>query len=313
MGAIWELRAKGLSDREIGRRLGLPRGGVSNHLARTGGIRPRARRRPERCLGLEEREEISRAIARGHSLARRSGARLGPACAGPERTETGVLPRPDRDGGVRLADELGLAEFSMNKLAASLNSPTMSLYRYIPSKNDLLTLMLDAAFGPIPAMAPSPTPWRAGLKFWAKSLFAVYLTHPWMLDVRISGLPMTPNPLQWIDYGLQSLNDTGLGEDDQLGALLLLDGHVRGSARLANDLHDAGGDATSAPPFSETMSQLVHEERYPALARLIASGAIDSPSDADPARFEFGLARVLDGIEDLTPMGQRGSDARSSR
>ncbi len=64
---IWELRAEGLSDREIGRRLGLPRGSVSNHLARTGGIRPRARRRPQRCLSFEEREEISRAIARGHS------------------------------------------------------------------------------------------------------------------------------------------------------------------------------------------------------------------------------------------------------
>jgi IS30 family transposase len=65
--AIWKLRARGLSDREVGRRLGLPRGSVSNHLARTGGIRPRARRRPERCLSFEEREEISRAIARGHS------------------------------------------------------------------------------------------------------------------------------------------------------------------------------------------------------------------------------------------------------
>ncbi|HEX2468625.1 MAG TPA: helix-turn-helix domain-containing protein [Solirubrobacterales bacterium] len=64
---IWELRAEGLSEREIGCRLGLPRGTVSNHLARTGGIRPRARRRAEGCLSLEEREEISRAIARGHS------------------------------------------------------------------------------------------------------------------------------------------------------------------------------------------------------------------------------------------------------
>ena len=64
---IWELRAEGLSDREIGRRLGLARGTVSNHLARAGGIRPRARRRPERCLSLEEREEISRGVARGHS------------------------------------------------------------------------------------------------------------------------------------------------------------------------------------------------------------------------------------------------------
>jgi IS30 family transposase len=64
---IWELRAQGLSDREIGRRLGLARGTVSNHLARAGGIRPRARRRAERCLSLEEREEISRGLARGHS------------------------------------------------------------------------------------------------------------------------------------------------------------------------------------------------------------------------------------------------------
>lgn len=201
--------------------------------------------------------------------------------------------------GVGLADELGLADFSMNKLAASLKSPTMSLYRYVPSKDDLLVLMLDAAFGPIPAKAPSPTRWRAGLEFWARSLHAVYSAHPWMLDVRISGLPMTPNPLGWIDYGLQSLDGTGLGEDDQLGALLLLDGHVRGSARLANDLHDA--DDNAAPTFSEAMSQVVQEERYPALARLIASGAIDSRADTDPARFEFGLARVLDGIEKLTP------------
>ena len=65
--AIWELRAKGLSDREIGRRLGLARGTVSGYLARAGGIRPRLRQRPERCLSLAEREEISRGIARGHS------------------------------------------------------------------------------------------------------------------------------------------------------------------------------------------------------------------------------------------------------
>ena len=65
--AIWELRAKGLSDREIGRRLGLARGTASGYLARAGGIRPRLRRRPERCLSLAEREEISRGIAPGHS------------------------------------------------------------------------------------------------------------------------------------------------------------------------------------------------------------------------------------------------------
>ena len=91
--AIWGLRAEGLSDREIGRRLGLPRGSVSNHLARTGGIRPSARRRSERCLSFEEREEISRGIARGHSARAIARAR--------GRCHTTIAREIDRCGGRR--------------------------------------------------------------------------------------------------------------------------------------------------------------------------------------------------------------------
>ena len=64
---IWQLRAQGLSEREIARRLGCAPPTVSSYLRALGGIRPRARRRPERCLTLEEREEISRGIAGGQS------------------------------------------------------------------------------------------------------------------------------------------------------------------------------------------------------------------------------------------------------
>jgi IS30 family transposase len=65
--AIWELRAQGLSDHEVGRRLGLGANTVSVYLRRLGGIRPRTRRRADRCLSATEREEISRGIASGHS------------------------------------------------------------------------------------------------------------------------------------------------------------------------------------------------------------------------------------------------------
>src|SRR5215216_3625834 len=91
--AIWKLRAQGLSDREVGRRLGLARGSVSNHLAGMGGIRPRARRRPEMCLSFEEREEVSRAIAGGQS-ARAIARALG-------RSHTTIAREINRGGGRR--------------------------------------------------------------------------------------------------------------------------------------------------------------------------------------------------------------------
>lgn len=91
--AIWEVRAEGLSEAEIGRRLGLPKRTVSEYLGRMGGIRPRARRRPERCLALAEREEISRGIARGES-ARDIGRNLG-------RSHTTISREINRCGGRR--------------------------------------------------------------------------------------------------------------------------------------------------------------------------------------------------------------------
>jgi len=88
---IWELRAQGVSEREIGRGLGLGLHTVSLYLARVGGIRPRARRRAARCLSLEEREEISRGIARGHS-AREIARALG-------RSHTTITREISRCGG----------------------------------------------------------------------------------------------------------------------------------------------------------------------------------------------------------------------
>jgi len=89
--AIWVLRAEGVSEAEISRRLGMPKRTVSKYLQRVGGIRPRSRRRAERCLTLAEREEISRGIARGAS-ARAIGRTLG-------RSHTTISREISRCGG----------------------------------------------------------------------------------------------------------------------------------------------------------------------------------------------------------------------
>jgi IS30 family transposase len=88
---IWELRAQGLSERVIARQLRLGQNTVSHYLRALGGIRPRPRRRAERCLTLEEREEISRGIARGRS-ARQIALALG-------RSHTTIAREIERCGG----------------------------------------------------------------------------------------------------------------------------------------------------------------------------------------------------------------------
>ena len=58
----------GESQHSIARSLGRGHASIQGVLSRTGGIRPRPRKRAERALSLAEREEISRGVAAGQSL-----------------------------------------------------------------------------------------------------------------------------------------------------------------------------------------------------------------------------------------------------
>jgi AcrR family transcriptional regulator len=201
---------------------------------------------------------------------------------------------------VELADEIGLQEFSMAKLAARLGSAPMSLYRYVGSKAELLVLMLDAAFGPLPPTAPPPAPWREALTFWAHALYAVYRDHAWTLEVPVRELPRTPHALAWVDFGLQTLATAGLTGEDQLGALALLDGHARNAGRLAADLRTADQDAGAGPSYSELMAPLIDAARFPALRPLLDAGLLESnETTTGEEGFAFGLERLLDGIDAL--------------
>ncbi|PZF90627.1 TetR/AcrR family transcriptional regulator, partial [Micromonospora deserti] len=53
--------------------------------------------------------------------------------------------------GIRVAETEGLPAVSMSRVAGELGVATMSLYRYVSAKSDLLELMADAAYGDPPA------------------------------------------------------------------------------------------------------------------------------------------------------------------
>jgi len=207
------------------------------------------------------------------------------------------------EAAVKIAVTDGLAAVSMSRVAADLGAATMSLYRYVATKDELLALMLDAAAGTPPTPPVADEGWRALLSRWAWAYRAVLLRHPWMLRIPISGPPITPNQIAWMEYVLNSLRGTGLTESEKLSTLLLISGFVRNEATLSASIAAAflaSGitEEEAWATYGRLLAQLTDPERFPALRVLINSGVFDEPDEPDN-EFVFGLARVLDGIEAL--------------
>jgi AcrR family transcriptional regulator len=200
--------------------------------------------------------------------------------------------------GIKVALTEGVGALSMARVASELGVGTMSLYRYVAAKDELLTLMVDAALGSPSAAARAGGDWRSGLTAWAIGLRDAYRRHPWSLRVPISAPPLGPNNVAWLEQALRALAGTPLAEQDKLSCILLISGFVRNDATLTADFAAGGSDEPGRPRYGTVLSQLIDAGDFPALREAIASGALDDEDDVD-AEFNFGLARILDGIEAL--------------
>jgi len=116
-----------------------------------------------------------------------------------ERSQKGPKPALSLarivDAGVRVADSEGLDAVSMGRVAALLDTAPMSLYRHVSSKDELVRLMVDAAWGDSPGPTLAGEDWRAGLSRWAWAMRAALRRHPWAAHIPISGLPIMPREI----------------------------------------------------------------------------------------------------------------------
>jgi AcrR family transcriptional regulator len=241
-------------------------------------------------------EEVPAELSRLWRLS--TGSRLGrPAELGVERVVRTA---------VDLADHDGLGGVTLPKIASALGFTTMSLYRYVGSKDELFVLMGDEAIGPAPEFSTDPQQWRAGLRQWALALRAVYARHRWLAHLPISGPPSGPNMIDWMDACLGILRDTGLDWAAKVGIATLISGYVRSASQLTLDLaqsrRDIGLDQLQVEQnYGRTLARLVDPERFPEAAKLFASGLFEpppEPSGDEPVDhdFTFGLELTLDGV-----------------
>ena len=198
-----------------------------------------------------------------------------------------------------LADRDGLGGVTLPKVADSLGVTKMALYRYVGSKDELYTLLADAALAPVPESGLS-TDWRTALRAWAYANREIFRRHPWLARVPTPGPPAGPCAIGWMDLALQALRDTALDWSSKVGVITLVSGWVRESATLAQDFAVGRGDRRQSEveqDYGRALAELVAPRRFPEAAKLFASSAFGpDPAAGDDVDFTFGLEIVLDGI-----------------
>ncbi|MEU2677974.1 TetR/AcrR family transcriptional regulator [Streptomyces sp. NPDC007107] len=206
----------------------------------------------------------------------------------------GLTPQGIAGAAVVLADAEGLDAVSMSRVAAAFGVSGMALYRYVPGKTELVELMVEAVLAEVPDLSAAGPGWRPRLAAWAHRSWEVYRAHPWLLAATAMRRQiMGPNQLGWLDAALAALEPTGLTAAQRHGVFLLVVGQVRGLAQQLLDF-----DEEHAREWDRLTGDLLarHADRFPALTRAIADGAFD-PGDAAP--LDFGLDRILDGVQAL--------------
>lgn len=214
-------------------------------------------------------------------------------------------PKPGRsiteigEAGVAIADRDGVDAVSMKAVASALGLTTMSLYRYVDSKEELNAVMVDVAYGAPDFALTSRGSWRTRLEAWARANAQMCLRHPWVVDIRLPGPPLSPNAIGWMECGLRAFAKVELGEQQKLSTLLALDGYVRDHVRMSMQFGLLGGPAAESPDvYGLRLAQVIDAERFPSLIAA-QSSFLDDDEDFFEAELSFGLKIFLDGVDRL--------------
>jgi len=199
------------------------------------------------------------------------------------------------DGAVLLADRDGLGGLSMRNLAHEIGSEAMSLYHYIPNKDELLTGMMDRVLDEMSPCAAAAD-WRASVKAAMVSRRAVLLRHPWAADLQLHGLRLTPSRLRHMEALLATLHGGGFS-----GALADHAYHAIDISVLGWSLWEARFDAltrTAPADMAEAALAAIPRDAWPEAAGHLEFH-LHPPEGPRVSTFDLSLDLLLDGLERL--------------
>lgn len=199
-----------------------------------------------------------------------------------------------------VADAEGLGGLSMRRIATDLGLPTMSLYRHVRGREDLLARMMDAVYAESPLPDPLPVGWRERSETCARVLWAAFQRHPWAAHVMSMTRPqVVPNGVAHTEALLSAFGEVPgrrLDVNARMHLAVSVFQLVRGVGVSIEPALQARQDSglTDEEWMDRTLPDLravVDPRRFPQLAAATSSD-VDLTLDS---LFEFGLARLLDG------------------
>jgi AcrR family transcriptional regulator len=186
----------------------------------------------------------------------------------------------------------------MRHVAAELGCGTMSLYNYVPRKEDLYELMVDAVSGEHEEWEPSGD-WRADMVRVAHQARTLMHRHPWLPRLMSPVYGFSPNALRYLEHCLACLDPVESTYGMKMQLVGLLNGVV--TMYVTNEL--ATAERSRSLPWSEEQENAV---RIAYLGSQIAGGAyprmaaafMEDPGPIDlDAVFDMALAKVLDAFD----------------
>ena len=198
----------------------------------------------------------------------------------------------DRDGIARTAlailDEEGIDALTMRRLADRVGVPTMTLYGSFRNKREVLDAAVTAAVADFAFTRPDGD-FREQVRAHARAVRRLLEQHPAIAMLRTREPSFQPAGFRLTEPALQILLDAGFPPDEAVRAFRALFVHTIGSMLL--------GPRAPTPEERRTARAALHllpEDEFPAIA---ATADAMAASISGPELFDYGLERILDGLE----------------
>lgn len=196
------------------------------------------------------------------------------------------------EGAVELTDEIGIEAFTIRRLAAALDVKPMTIYHYLPSKEEIVDGMVDSVFEEIELPA-TDVDWRTGIRGRCISARGVLQRHPWAPPLMESRRTPGPATLRHHDAVLACLRGGGLSLEQTAHAYAVIDSYLYGFAIQEANLPGGGGGEIVDLAASMLKDSLAD---YPALAEFTTEWVM-RPGYHFGDSFDIGLDLILDGLD----------------